>query len=121
MSLLQGNCMVKLECILLLMIITGKNRYETSAKVAERFFSAPEGAVLAYGEDYPDGLCGGSLANAIGGPLLLSRNGRTNYAADFAESTGIKSGFVLGGKTLISDDDARTIFQMGADGEILVK
>ena len=51
--------MVKLECILLLMIITGKNRYETSAKVAERFFSAPEGAVLAYGEDYPDGLCGG--------------------------------------------------------------
>jgi hypothetical protein len=57
----------------------------------------------------------------IGGPLLLSRGGRTNYAADFAESTGIKVGFVLGGKTLISDDDARTIFQMGADGEIIVK
>lgn len=92
--------------------ISGKNRYETSAAVAERFFAEPKGAVLAYGEDYPDGLCGGTLANAIGGPLLLSRTGRADQAAAYAVKKGINLGFVLGGPTLISDDDVRKIFNM---------
>ena len=92
--------------------IDGATRYDTSANVAKTFFSEPKGAVIAYGANFPDGLCGGSLANAMGGPLLLSANNKSAQAAAYAKANGIKGGAVLGGPTLISDDDAKTIFSM---------
>ena len=98
--------------------IYGSDRYETSANVAKKFFSEPKGAVLAYGANFPDGLCGGSLANAMGGPLLLSANNKSGQAAAYAKSKGVKGGAVLGGPTLISDADTRTIFGMAADAGI---
>jgi putative cell wall-binding protein len=92
--------------------IDGATRYDTSANVAKTFFSEPKGAVIAYGANFPDGLCGGSLANAMGGPLLLSANNKSAQAAAYAKANGIKGGAVLGGPTLISDADAKTIFSM---------
>ena len=96
----------------------GQTRYETSVNVAKQFFPEPNGAVLAYGANFPDGLCGGSLANAMGGPLLLAANGKADKAAAYAKEKGVKGGAVLGGPTLISDADARTIFRMAADAKI---
>ena len=88
----------------------GATRYDTSAKVADTFFSEPEGTVIAYGANFPDGLCGGSLANAMGGPLLLAANGKTDAAASYVKKSGIKDGTVLGGPALISNDSADMIF-----------
>jgi putative cell wall-binding protein len=99
----------------------GATRFDTSVKVAETFFKNPEGAVLAYGQDFPDGLCGGSVANAMGGPLLLATSGKADQAAAYAKANGIKTGAVLGGPTLISDAAVKTIFQMGANDKIVVK
>ena len=99
----------------------GATRFDTSVKVAETFFKNPNGAVLAYGQDFPDGLCGGSVANAMGGPLLLATSGKSSQAAAYAKANGIKYGAVLGGPTLINDAAVRTIFQMGANNKILVK
>ena len=90
-------------------------------KVAETFFKNPKAAVLAYGQDFPDGLCGGSVANAMGGPLLLATTGKAEQAAAYAQSNGIKTGAVLGGPTLISDIAVRYIFQMSASDKIWVK
>ncbi len=101
--------------------IAGTDRYETSANVAKRFFSEPQGAVIAYGANFPDGLCGGSLANAMGGPLLLSANNRSAQAAAYANASGIRTGAVLGGPTLISDDSARAIFDVAPGTIIQVK
>ena len=78
--------------------------------MARTFFSEPKGAVLAYGANFPDGLCGGSLANAMGGPLLLVANGKADKAAAYAKEYNIQGGAVLGGQTLINDSSMNMIF-----------
>jgi hypothetical protein len=90
-------------------------------EVAKKYFDGAKVGVLAYGANFPDGLCGGVLANTIGGPLVLTGNGKTDEAVKYAGETGMKSGMVLGGPTLISDDSAKAIFHLGADAEIIVR
>ena len=92
-----------------------------SGFLLQTFFANPNGAVLAYGQDFPDGLCGGSVANAMGGPLLLATSSKSSQAAAYAKANGIKFGAVLGGPTLISDIAVRYIFQMSASDKIVVK
>ena len=94
----------------------GKDRYETSAKVAERFFDCCEGAVIAYGRNFPDGLCGGALANTMGVPLLLAAEGKTEAAQSFLAEREVKKAAVLGGPLLISDESVLTVFGYGDDG-----
>lgn len=90
----------------------GKTRFETSVKIAERYCADAETAILAYGMTFPDGLCGGPLAYAMGAPLLLAAPGETAYADAFVDKAGIADGFVLGGPTLISDEAVEKIFNL---------
>ena len=84
--------------------LSGSTRYETSAAVAETFFGSEcENAVLAYGQNFPDGLAGGPLAMALHGPLLLAENSAYDSVADYVQKAGVKSLYVLGGESLISD------------------
>ena len=99
--------------------IAGKNRYETSVNVARSFFDEPIAGVLAYGKNFPDGLCGGALASAVKGPLILTTTNNTTAAIEYAEETGISFGYVLGGPTLISDEAAKDIFHLPHDAEII--
>ena len=89
----------------------GKTRYETSAMVAEAFYPEAESAVLAYALNFPDGLSGGSVAMALGAPLLLVDNNAYSAAETYADKAGINSAVILGGPTLISDDVANKIIQ----------
>ena len=93
--------------------IYGANRYETSVNIAKEFFPNAKYAVLAYGQNFPDGLSGGPLAKNMNAPLLLSYNTRSDYAKAYAESIGIRSGVVLGGSGLISDKSVNMIFALG--------
>ena len=52
--------------------VVGRDRYATSAAVANRFFVTPGFAAVATGSDYPDAMSGGVLAGELGGPLLLT-------------------------------------------------
>lgn len=90
--------------------IYGADRYETSVKVAERFFEDSERAVLTYAKNFPDGLCGGPLASCLNAPLLLTTNEKEETAAAYVGSQNMKSGYVLGGTSLISDETVDTIF-----------
>ena len=90
--------------------IGGKTRYETSANVAKQFFDNAPVGVLAYGQNFPDGLCGGALAYSMGGPLILTSNGNTKAAETYAKQAGMVYGAVLGGPSLISDTSAKKIF-----------
>ncbi len=101
--------------------LAGGNRFETSVLVAEKYFEAPETAVLAYAWNYPDGLCGGALAYSMGAPLILTMTGYEAQAVAYAESVGLTTGIVLGGDSLISDAAVRAIFAMEAETEIIVK
>ena len=101
--------------------LAGKTRMETSVLVAETYFNAPETAVVAYAWNYPDGLCGGSLAHALKAPLILTMADYEDAAIDYAVENGIWGGYVLGGDGLVSDEIVRAIFAMDAEDEIIVK
>ncbi len=99
--------------------IEGSNRYDTSRLIAERFFPNADMAVLAYGENFPDGLSGGTLAYHLHSPLLLSISGTDNgkntskkrqKARDYTSSHNIHEGVVLGGEKLIDEESVDYIF-----------
>ena len=101
--------------------VGGKDRYETSQLFAEHYFDAiTSSAVLAFGGNFPDGLCGGSLANSMGAPLILTANGKTSAAENYVRGNGISYGAVLGGTTLISDASAKAIFDVSEDSNVVV-
>ena len=92
--------------------LAGDNRYETSVLVAEYFFDAPTSAVVAYSQNFPDGLCGGPLAAATNSPLLLMATNRGDNVIEYAQKVGISCGAVLGGIGLIDDATAKNVFSM---------
>lgn len=95
--------------------LAGKTRYETSILVAKEFFTEPVGAVLAYAQNFPDGLAGGPLAYAMNVPLILTTDEKPSEAQNYAKAQGIQNGVVMGGRALISDKVAGNIFRVSAD------
>ena len=90
--------------------VAGGNRFETSVMIAEKFFTAPESAVLAYAWGFPDGLCGGPLAATMNAPLILTMEKYEAKAAEYIQSKGIASGTILGGEKLIPESSINKIF-----------
>ena len=99
--------------------LSGANRYETSVLVAQRYFSTPTQVVLAYAQNYPDGLCGGALASAMGVPLILTKTGSETQASKYVRGLGISGGVVLGGDKLISADALNKIFVVVSGAKII--
>lgn len=99
--------------------VFGKNRRETSIKVAETFFKDAKTAVVAYAKNYPDGLCGGPLAAAMNAPLLLTQDGKTTEAAGYVATNNIFSGYVLGGNSVLTDEPVVEVFALGSVDEIV--
>ena len=64
--------------------IEGATRYYTSVNIAKTFFDNPYMVVLAYGENFPDGLSAGPLAYSVGAPLILTKNGKQAPAVQYA-------------------------------------
>ena len=105
--------------------LSGKSRYETSVLVAQKYFENPTSAVLAYARNFPDGLCGGALAYAMGAPLILTDDlagsdgvAYKTAAVEYASAYPIEKGAVLGGTGLISDATVEEIFSMTEDMSI---
>ncbi len=82
--------------------LEGDDRYETSAVVAEEFFKNAKAVYLASGNDFPDGLTGGVLANAAGAPLMLVNQYNTADAENFVDDNNVKSVTAIGGTAAIS-------------------
>lgn len=90
--------------------IYGTGREETSIRVAETYFDAPARILVAFSRNFPDGLCGGPLAHALGAPLILVNDGREKPAAQYVSQNGVSGCFVLGGTNVVSDSIVRNIF-----------
>ena len=90
--------------------IGGSDRNETSVLIAKEFFVNPTSAVVAYSRGFADGLAGGPLAIAKKAPLILTQPNKTSYAKDYMSQNNIKSGNVLGGPKLVSDENVKEIF-----------
>ncbi|MDY4560139.1 MAG: cell wall-binding repeat-containing protein [Peptostreptococcus porci] len=82
--------------------IGGVDRYDTSKKVAEKFFGEEKKAIVASGEEYVDSLSSVNLAKKEGIPVLLSEKGRLNSSLEsVVRNNKISSIYVIGGeKTL---------------------
>ena len=91
--------------------IAGQNRYETSVQIAKAFFGHVNTVVIAYGRNFPDGLCGGPLAYALGGPLVLTEAGSEELAELYVDENPVISSYVLGGTKALSNETVDRIFQ----------
>ena len=101
--------------------LAGSTRYETSVLVAEAAFGDDaDCAVLAYAQNFPDGLCAGPLAYALDCPLLLTSINKEAAAIGYTTPLGINCGFVLGGPSLIDDRGVKSIFSMSASDSITI-
>ena len=89
--------------------IWGVDRYETSAALADEFFADSKTVILAYGNNFPDGLSGAPLALAYKAPLLLVSSSSTGAAEEYAAANSIKNVITLGGPALISDNAVNKI------------
>jgi len=98
--------------------IAGDNRFATSIKIAEYFFNEATTAVLAYGSDFPDGLCGGPLAYQVGAPLILTRNDKTDITRPYTKARNITDGYALGGTSVLPDATVRRLFGAADSVEI---
>ena len=102
----------------------GKSRYETSTALALKFVPKATQAVLAVGDNYPDGLCGGPVAYLMGAPVILSgtRGAMCGDGIKYAKAQEIYAGIVLGGPgdNMINDDTVRLTFSMEPEEEVIV-
>ncbi len=79
--------------------IQGATRYETSTKIAEQFFKGTDTILLAVGDNFPDGLCGGALAYQLHAPVILVQSGnKADYAKKYVKNNNIEKAVVLGGE-----------------------
>ena len=83
--------------------IAGEDRFDTSFKIANYFFSDNTGAIFTSGLNYPDGLCSGPLAQLKGYPIILTADPYITKACDYTNLNGIHHGVVIGGGEWISD------------------
>ena len=80
--------------------------------VAKQFFKDPKALLLAYSQNFPDGLSAAPLAIRTGAPILLCANNKrtlVEYGRYVASLSGIKLGYIAGGPTLISDETALAV------------
>lgn len=100
--------------------VKGKDRYLTSVAVAEKFVEDSETAVIVYGEDFPDGLCGGLLASVMDGSIILASDAKSEAADKYIDANGFESGYVLGGDKCFKDATIATLFNI-KESEIISK
>src|SRR5699024_3759068 len=55
--------------------VVGANRYETAVMLASEYVAGASNAVIASGENFPDGVVAGAYASNVDGPLLLTKEG----------------------------------------------
>ena len=89
------------------------NSFKTMA-VAEHFFPQDvDTVVIANGNNFPDGLSGGPVANASGAPLILVIDSVHNHAKEYLADNEAFRLIVMGGKGVISDDTVDVITDDG--------
>ena len=60
--------------------------------------------------NFPDGLSVGPLAAHLNMPILLANEGANiKYASTFTDAHNVRTGIVIGGPTLISDNSAKAV------------
>lgn len=83
--------------------VAGANREATAVEIATQTFPSAEDVVIARSDKFPDALAGTYLANAVNGPLLLTRSNRLSpETAAGLVALGAQRVYILGGTAAVS-------------------
>jgi len=95
--------------------IAGYDRYQTTVAASQRGW--PDGAdlaILAYGEDYPDALSAGPLANKYNAPILLTGSKDLNSDTAYEmQRLNVKKVYIIGGEAVVSKEVENQLSSMG--------
>lgn len=87
----------------------GKDRYETSVKIAEQAGDA-KGIFVTTGDDFSDALSVAPIAARMGMPLLLvSKNSMPDSVKAYLQGKNIENTYLVGGTDLVSDNVANQL------------
>lgn len=85
--------------------ISGQNRYETAVEISKRGWSHSDTVVLAYGQDFADGLTGVTLAYLKDAPILLTTKDQLpQVTSSEIQRLGANKIYILGGTGVISSN-----------------
>lgn len=83
--------------------LAGDDRYETSAKIADKKFTTPSYAIVTRGDTYADGLAASVLSGALNAPVLLVRsNTLPDTISSRLTALGKPRVIILGGTVAVS-------------------
>lgn len=88
-------------------ITKGRNKYETSTKIAERFKkyvnTNMDTVIITSGDDYPDGLSSSGLVGTKLAPIILTpNNSMDKYVKKFIKNNNIEKVIIVGGEESVS-------------------
>ncbi|MEW8995546.1 cell wall-binding repeat-containing protein [Clostridium sp.] len=94
----------------------GKDRYATAVEVSKAGWKNSDKAVIANGSSFADALVASPLAANYDAPILLTEAGKlTQDTKTELKRLGVKTVYVVGGKTVISDATVKEMANMGID------
>ncbi|QQK08830.1 cell wall-binding repeat-containing protein [Miniphocaeibacter halophilus] len=97
--------------------ISGDNRYLTSVEFSRKNFSSSEFAVITSGQDFPDAISSGALAQILKAPILLVENNNiSNEVREEIGRLGADKVYIVGGESKIKESLIKTL---NIDYEIL--
>lgn len=92
----------------------GQDRYDTSVRISEQYWSKSLYVVLASGDDFPDALCATPLAKKCDAPILLtSKNSISDGTINEIKRLKPELIYIVGGTGAISDDIQSELQGMG--------
>ena len=84
---------------------SGANRYETSAKIAEKLFANTDGIFMASGEAFADSLSVSYYASQKNTPVVLTIPNRLHdNTRKYMENNKYKNYYVIGGEAAVTSN-----------------
>lgn len=84
--------------------IGGKDRYDTSLKIAKYFNPDSSTVTFANGSNFPDALSGSALSAQKNAPLLLVNNSDVSAQKQYIDGAGFTKEIIYGGEGAVSKD-----------------
>lgn len=85
--------------------VAGADRYDTSKKIAEKFFNGSKNVFVASGESFADSLSVSYYAGAKNAPILLTKaNSLDNDTKEYLEKNKNKDYIIVGGDKAVNPD-----------------
>lgn len=93
--------------------IGGKNRFDTSLKIAKKYFTDIKKTILASGDIYIDSLSASNLAGKENIPILLNDGNQLRKdVKEYIENNKVSNVFLVGGTTTLPESITKSVLQI---------